>query len=154
MERDLHENRYQLECSGDLCSYYHRFIIAGFLVSNDAETDDGYPLNIFLWAMGGFFSLSIAALYIFTKVSNKRRTYIELTWYDAPAEILEVSETGTYINNQPKLKFLLHVRSPVHPPCDVVHKQVIPLTALAQYSKGATITVKVNPDNAEYIHLT
>lgn len=130
------------------------FIMAGFLVPDDAETDDGHPLNIFFWAMGSFFSLSIAVLYFFTKISNKRRAHIELTWHDAPAEILEVSETGTYINNQPRLKFLLHVRSPMHLPCDVVHKQVIPLTSLAQYSKGATITVKVNPDNPEDIHLT
>jgi len=129
------------------------FIVAGFLVSNDAETDDGYPLNIFLWVMGGFFSLSIVVLFFFTKVSNKRRAHIEATWYDAPAEILEVSETGTYINNQPRLKFLLHVRSPVHPPCDVIHKQVIPLTALSQYTKGNTITVKVNPENQEDIML-
>ncbi len=129
------------------------FVVAGFLVSNDAETDDGYPLNIFLWVMGGFFSLSIVVLFFFTKVSNKRRAHIEATWYDAPAEILEVSETGTYINNQPRLKFLLHVRSPVHPPCDVIHKQVIPLTALSQYTKGNTITVKVNPENPEDILL-
>ncbi len=129
------------------------FVVAGFLVSNDAETDDGYPLNIFLWVMGGFFSLSIVVLFFFTKVSNKRRAHIEATWYDAPAEILEVSETGTYINNQPRLKFLLHVRSPVHPPCEVIHKQVIPLTALSQYTKGNTITVKVNPENPEDILL-
>ena len=128
-------------------------VIAGFLVSDDAKTDDGYPLNIFFWVMGSFFSLGIAVLFIFTKISNKRKAHIELTWYDAPAEILDVSETGTYINNQPRLKFLLHVRSPVHPPCDVVHKQVIPLTALAHYSKGTTITVKVNPDNPEDVLL-
>ncbi len=130
------------------------FIIAGFLVSDDSKTDDGYPLNIFLWVMGGFFALGIAAVLVFTTVSNRRKEHIENTWYDAPAEILDVSETGTYINNQPRLKFLLHVRSPVHSPCDVVHKQVIPLTALAQYSKGNTITVKVNPDNPEDILLT
>ncbi|MCK5785290.1 MAG: hypothetical protein KAH54_01885 [Candidatus Sabulitectum sp.] len=130
------------------------FVIAGFLVSDDSKTDDGYPLNIFLWGMGGFFALGIAILLVFTTVSNRRKEFIENTWYDAPAEILEVSETGTYINNQPRLKFVLHVRSPVHPPCDVVHKQVIPLTVLAQYSKGATITVKVNPDNPEDILLT
>ncbi len=129
------------------------FIIAGFLVSDDAKTDDGYPLDIFFWAMGGFFALIIGSLVLYSNLTNRKRALIEKTWYDAPAEILEVSETGTYINNQPRLKFLLHVRSPVHPPCDVVHKQVIPLTLLAHFSMGNTVNVKVNPENPEDILL-
>ena len=39
----------------------------------------------------------------------------------------------------------------MHPPCEVVHKQVIPLTALAQYQAGRTITVKVNPEDPQDI---
>lgn len=130
------------------------FIIAGFLVPDDSKTDDGYRLDIFLWSMGGIFAVSIGVLVFYSSISNRKRALIEKTWYDAPAEILEVSETGTYINNQPRLRFVLHVMSPVHPPCDVVHKQVIPLTMLAMYTRGTTINVKVNPDNPEKILLT
>jgi len=122
------------------------FIIAGFLVPDEAKTDDGHPLNIFFWAMGGFFFLTSSAVILWARLSNSRRARIEQTWLDASAEILEVSETGTYINNQPKLRFRLLVNSPVVPPYEVVHKQVIPLTAIAQYSKGSTITLKVNPE--------
>lgn len=129
------------------------FIIAGFLVSDNAKTDDGYPLNIFFWAMGGMFLLSTGGILAWAKLSNRRRSNIERTWLDAPAEILEVSETGTYINNQPRLKFRLFVRSPAHPSMEVVKKQVIPLTALAQYAKGTTINVKVNPNDPEDIML-
>ncbi len=129
------------------------FIIAGFLVPDNSKTDDGYPLDIFMWAMGGIFALSIGSIILYSTFTNRKRAFIENTWYDAPAKILDVSETGTYINNQPRLKFVLQVRSPVHPPCDVVHKQVIPLTSLATYSKGNTINVKVNPDNPEDILL-
>ena len=129
------------------------FIIAGFLVPENAKTDDGYPLDIFLWAMGGFFALTIGGLVFYSSMTNRRRALIEKTWYDAPAEILEVSETGTYINNQPRLRFVFRVMSPVHPPCEVVHKQVIPLTALSMYTKGTTINVKVSPDDPEKILL-
>ena len=129
------------------------FIVAGFLVSDDAKTDDGYPLDIFFWAMGGIFAVGIGSLLLYSNLTNRKRAHIEKTWYDAPAEILEVSETGTYINNQPRLRFVLRVMSPMHPPCDVVHKQVIPLTMLAVYSKGTTINVKVCPDNPEKILL-
>ena len=127
------------------------FIVAGFLVSDTAETNDGYPLNIFLWAMGGFFALLIVSILLFTVLSNRRKAHIEKYWHDAPAEILEVSETGVYINNQPKLKFVLNVTSPMHSPCRIVKKQVIPLTALGHFSVGKTITVKVNPENPEDI---
>lgn len=123
------------------------FIVAGFLVSPKAETDDGHPLNFFFWGMAGIFLLSNLGILAWVQLSNRRRDYIEKAWFDARAEILEIGETGTYINNQPKIRFRLHVDSPVHPPCEVVHKQVIPLTALAQYQLGKTITVKVNPDD-------
>ncbi len=127
------------------------FIIAGFFVSSDAKTDDGHPLNIFFWAMAGMFLLSNLGILAWVGLSNRRRDRIEKTWFDAQAEILEVSETGTYINNQPKLRFRFYVNSPVHPPCEVVHKQVIPLTLLAQLQVGKTITVKVNPDDPQDI---
>jgi len=130
------------------------FIVAGFLAPGEARTDDGFPLNNFFFLMGGMFFISIGGLVLWATLSNRRRAMIERTWLDAPAQILEVSETGTYINNQPKIRFKLRVQSPVHPVTDVVHKQVIPLTALAGYSAGATIMVKVNPDNPKDIMLT
>ncbi|MBN2586616.1 MAG: hypothetical protein JXR55_04910 [Candidatus Fermentibacteraceae bacterium] len=127
------------------------FIIAGFLVPPDAETDDGHPLNIFFFIMAGMFFLSTFGVIVWATLSNRRRQRIETTWYDAPAEILEVGETGTYINDQPKIRFKLFVSSPVHPPCEVVHKQVIPLVALAQFQAGKTIMVKVNPEDPQDI---
>ncbi len=123
------------------------FIVAGFLVSPKAQTDDGHPLNIFFWGMAGIFLLSNLGILAWVQLSNRRRERIEATWFDAQAEILEISETGTYINNQPKIRFRLSVNSQIHPHCEVVHKQVMPLTVLAQYQVGNNITVKVNPDD-------
>ena len=129
------------------------FIIAGSLVSPKAQTDDGHPLNIFFWGMAGMFLLTNGGVLLWVVLSNRKRERIEETWLDAEATILELSETGTYINNQPKIAFRLHVNSPFHPPCDITHKQVIPLTALAQYQQGTTIRIKVNPENPEDIML-
>ena len=129
------------------------FIIAGFLVPSNAQTDDGHPLNIFFFVMAGMFLLSTGGVVLWATLSNRRRAMIEQTWLDAEAKILEASETGTYINNQPKIRFILHVHSPMHPPCQVEHKQVIPLTAISQYQVGSTITVKVNPEDPQDILL-
>ena len=129
------------------------FIVAGFLVSPKAETDDGHPLNIFFWGMAGMFLLSNLGVLAWVQLSNRKRERIEATWFDAQAKILEVSETGTYINNQPKLRFRFYVNSPVHPPCEVVHKQVVPLTLLAQLQPGKTIKIKVNPEDPRDIML-
>lgn len=129
------------------------FIIAGFLVSPDAKTDDGHPLNIFFFVMAGMFALSTGGILLYATLANRRRAFREANWMDATAEILEVSETGTYINNQPRIKFRLLVHSPVHGATEAVHKQVIPLTALAQYSAGTSIQVKVNPSDPKDIHL-
>jgi len=127
------------------------FIVAGFLVSPKAETDDGHPLNIFFWGMGGMFLLSNLGILAWVQLSNRKRDRIEATWLDAEAKILEINETGTYINNQPKLRFRFFVNSPIHPPCEVVHKQVIPLTLLAQFKVGETISIKVSPDDPQDI---
>lgn len=127
------------------------FIVAGFLVPDTAKTDDGHPLNIFFWIMAGMFALSTGGVILFAAMANRKRAYREANWMDAQAEILEVSETGTYINNQPRLKFRLLVHSPVHGAKEVVHKQVIPLTALAQFSAGTTIAVKVDPSDPNEI---
>ncbi|MHA1614934.1 MAG: hypothetical protein ACTSYJ_08825 [Candidatus Thorarchaeota archaeon] len=129
------------------------FIIAGFLVSPDAKTDDGHPLNIFFWGMAGMFLLTNSTVVLWAYLSNRRREIREKTWMDAEATILEVGETGTYINNQPRLRFKLFVNSPIHPPGEVVLKKVIPLLALSRYQQGATVKIKVSPDNPEDIML-
>ncbi len=129
------------------------FVVTGFLVSPDSKTDDGFPLNFFFWGMAGMFLASNLGVLVWVRLSNSRRERIEKTWIDADAEILEMNETGTYINNQPKIRFKLQVNSPVSAPCEVVHKQVIPLTALVQFKAGTTIKVKVNPNNPHDIML-
>ena len=63
------------------------FIVAGFLVSPGAETDDGHPLNIFFFVMAGMFALSIGGVILWAKYSNRRRERIEKTWFDAEAKI-------------------------------------------------------------------
>jgi len=127
------------------------FIIAGFLVSPDAKTDDNHPLNYFFWGMAGIFLLTNGTIILWVVLSNRRRAMREMTWLDAEATILEVGETGTYINNQPRLRFRLRLDSPMHPPAEVVVKRVIPLTSLASYQQGAVIKIKVNPENPENV---
>jgi hypothetical protein len=129
------------------------FVIAGFLVPDDATTDDGHSLKFFLWFMAGMYLLTNGIILLWVRLSNRKRELRERTWLNAEARILSVEETGTYINNQPRLAFHLQVHSPMHPPLEVVHKQVIPLTAIAAYQPGTTIIVKVNPENPKDIQL-
>jgi hypothetical protein len=129
------------------------FVVAGFLVPEDAKTDDGHSLKYFFWIMAGMYLLTNGIILLWVRLSNRRRELRERTWLDAQAVILSVEETGTYINDQPRLAFHLQVHSPMHPPLEVIHRQVVPLLALAGYQPGATITVKVNPENPKDIQL-
>jgi hypothetical protein len=128
-------------------------LIAGFLVPADAMTDDGHPLKYFLWGMAGIYLLTNGIILLWVRLSNRRRELREQTWLDAEAVIISVEETGTYINDQPRLAFRLQVHSPMHPPVEIVHKQVVPLLALAGFQPGTTIMVKVNPENPKDIQL-
>ncbi|MBN2588207.1 MAG: DUF3592 domain-containing protein [Candidatus Fermentibacteraceae bacterium] len=129
-------------------------IVAGFLAPVEAQADNGSFLDNPFFRMGGMLFMSMGGLVLWATLSNRRRAVRERTWLDAPARIIEVSETGTTVNNQPRIRLRLRVQSPVHPVCEVIHKQVVPLTALALYSAGATIMVKVNPDDPKDIMLT
>ncbi len=126
-------------------------IVAGFLVSPAAETDDGHPLRIFLWAFGAFWLVSDLALILVINGMQARRRNILETWMHGTAKVVNASETGTYINNMPKIKFLLEVATDAHGVYQVEHSEVISMLNLASYGVGSSHEVRVDPDNPKKV---
>jgi len=104
--------------------------VAGFLVSDKARTDDGYPLKPFLWIFAGFWVvMNFATVFIMGMINErKRRLYEE--GLDGTATILGVEETGTTINDMPVLRIRLRVNDGYHGEYEVVHKETTPLTMI------------------------
>lgn len=121
--------------------------VAGFLVSDKARTDDGYPLKPFLWIFAGFWVvMNFATVFIMGMINErKRRLYEE--GLDGTATILGVEETGTTINDMPVLRIRLRVNDGYHGEYEVVHKETTPLTMIPKLVEGTQVQVKVDRTN-------
>jgi hypothetical protein len=124
-------------------------IVAGFFVSPGAKTDDGYPLNVFFWVFGGFWLVIDLSLILGIRIMAARRKNALETWLPAAAKVLSASETGTYINNMPKVKFTLEVTSDSHGVYQVEHREVVSMLNLASYGVGTVHQIRVDPGNPQ-----
>ena len=70
-----------------------------------------------------------------------------VTGVDATAIIVEVRQGAAMINYQPMIEVDLTVMPAGLPPYPVTVKQVAPMVQLAQIKAGATVQVKVDPNN-------
>jgi flagellar capping protein FliD len=70
-----------------------------------------------------------------------------VTGVDATAMIVEVRQGAGMINYQPMIEVDLTVMPDGLPPYPVTVKQVAPLVQLAQVKAGASVHVKVDPNN-------
>jgi len=118
-------------------------IVASFLVPEDALTDDGHPLDTFLLIMGGLFVVMNLGVIGFTKLRNKSKMDFARNALSGTAEVLEMSETGTQINDMPMVRFRLRVNDGYRPVREVTHKQVMSYLDLRDIHVGDTRNVKV-----------
>ncbi len=129
------------------------FFTGGFLVPSKLPSGESSPLPGFLFFMGGLF-LAINLILLFRAViMNRKRMQIEANWLTAAARVLEISETGTYINRQPRIRLRLLVDPPGGEPMEALVVQVIPLTALGLFQPGKEISVKIDPEDHRKVHL-
>ncbi len=122
-------------------------IIAGFLVSPDALTDDGHPLKTLLFVMGGSFLLIDGAVMAGILLYNRRQTALFQEGLDGTARILSIEGTGTTINDMPVMRIRLLVNDGYHPEREVVHKTSIPVWRLSKLEEGSTVSIKVDRGN-------
>ena len=126
-------------------------ITAGFLVSPEARTDDGHPLKTFLWTLGGLWLAIDLGILLFIRGMAAGRAKALETWERGTATVLSASETGTYVNNMPKVKFTLEVSTGNHGVYRVKHREVVSLMNAAAYAPGSVHEVRVKPGNPRKI---
>ncbi len=63
----------------------------------------------------------------------------------AQATILRMWDTGTTVNDNPVVGFLLEVRRQAYPPYQAETKSMIPRLMVAQFQPGAVVPIKLNP---------
>jgi hypothetical protein len=71
----------------------------------------------------------------------------------AQATILRIWDTGTTINDNPVVGFLLEVRPQNLPAYQAQSRSMIPRLSIAQFQPGAVVPVKVDPQNQARVAL-
>lgn len=135
-------------------------LIAGFLfysglvADEQALTDDGsMSLKSFFFLMGaGFLVLPLAGslgILIWTVVKRRQMDELVATGKQGTASILEVSDTGTTINDNPRLRLRLEIHIPNYQPYRAQKTVTLPLTYLPQVQTGSTINILADPEQPD-----
>jgi hypothetical protein len=102
--------------------------------------------EIFIGQIWVGVSLFLAAVYLLmTRAANRAQTLMA-TGVRGQAQILEMTQTGVMVNDQPRVKFKLRISAPGIPSFEDERTQTVPLIALGQLSMGTPLAVFLTPD--------
>ncbi|MDQ3735169.1 MAG: SHOCT domain-containing protein [Actinomycetota bacterium] len=87
----------------------------------------------------------LAVLYLVMTVRVNKASRLAMTGVRGHADILEMSQTGTYINNQPRVKMRLRIQAPGVIPFETEDTVTVPLIALGALQPGRPLTVVLDP---------
>ncbi len=124
------------------------------LTTNDRSlTSDGFNLKIFFYLMGaGFGGLSLlgcAGFLIFAFVKRKRIEQIVAHGKQGTAKILRLTDTGTRINDDPRVKMLLEISIPNYETYRAEKTFTVPMINLSQVQVGETVSVLADPEQPD-----
>ena len=128
-------------------------IVWGLFTPMGALTDDGYNLRYFLFILGGFFVIlplfltGILGLASFVK--QRRINDLMETGKQGKAIILKLEDTGTRINDNPRVKMLLEMHFEGYQPYQVWKKITLPLIRMSQVQVGQEVAVLADPNDPQ-----
>lgn len=106
-------------------------IAGGYFATPGSLTDDGFPLNTFLYAMGAFFVVFplvlFGAIRYFFRRAAKRQTYLINNGIKGKARVLNMRPTNVYINRVPQMVMDLQVTTSLGEEFETSYKKVVPM---------------------------
>jgi hypothetical protein len=127
------------------------FLVAFFLIG-------GIAFTIALpWVGIGQIWIAVAVVlglvYLMISRRQSRMESLRQTGLPGQAQILEMTQTGVYINENPQVKMKLNVQAQGIAPCVCEKKATVPLIALGMLGSGRPLSVFVNPNDHEDIYI-
>jgi len=125
-------------------------LVLGWRTDPTVMTDDGMlPLRTLYLGLGGGFVGGILALdlliLLFVRRSQRRAEKLLATGLRGWATVLELEDTGIFVNEQPQVRIKLEIHLDDQPPYVLEKKMVLPHTRLAQVQVGSQVQVVVDP---------
>ena len=94
-------------------------------------------------------ALGLAALYLVMGRRAAKAEKLRTTGIPATATILQVEQTGMYVNEQPQMRFVLRVDAEGREPFEVEKTSVVPFVALGKLSSGQALPVYLDPEDPD-----
>ncbi|MGH2581552.1 MAG: hypothetical protein ACRDFQ_01490 [Anaerolineales bacterium] len=126
--------------------FVDRFL-PGLLTARGADPS---PLtSISLVITFGMMFLSMALTFGAPLLGGLRGQKVLKSGRAATARIVSANNTGTYVNNQPLVRFVLEVQREDGSPFQAETEKIVGLMQLTQFQPGAVINVRYDPDTLE-----
>ncbi len=126
-------------------------LIAGYFAVPGSLTDDGYPLNIFFYSMGGFFIVwplvLFGAIRYFYRRAAKKMAYLKTHGIKAKARVLGMRRTGLTVNNVPQVLLDLQVTTDLGEQFQAPYKKCIDPIYYNLIQPDKDLPVYVHPVN-------
>lgn len=108
--------------------------------------------EIFIGQIWVGVAVLLMVLYTFMTRRADRVARLRATGIPGTAQILELTQTGTYVNNQPMVKLRLRVEAPGVATFEDERREIVPLVSLGMLSSGGTLPVYIEPaDHSRYV---
>jgi hypothetical protein len=121
------------------------FLVAFFLIGGIAFTI-AIP-SIWIGQIWIVVALFLAFVYRAMSRRADRMEGLRQTGLPGTARVLEMTQTGVYINENPQVKMKLHIEATGIAPYDIEKKATVPLIALGALGSGRPLTLFVNPND-------
>jgi hypothetical protein len=125
------------------------FIVAFFLIGGIAFTI-AMP-DIWIGQIWIAVAVLVGVIYLVINRRTDRKLALRQTGLPGTARVLDMTQTGVYINENPQVKMNLQVQAQGLAPYQCEIKATVPLIAIGMLGTGRPLTVFVNPNDHEDI---
>jgi hypothetical protein len=127
------------------------FIVAFFLIGGIAFTI-AMP-EIWIGQIWIAVALLVGVIYLAINRGTNRKLALRQSGLPGTAQVLEMTQTGVYINENPQVKMKLQVQAQGIAPYQCEIKATVPLIAIGMLGPARPLTVYVNPNDHEDIFI-
>lgn len=92
-------------------------------------------------------SVILGILFVVMFLRAERADEMKQTGTPGQAQILELTQTGMYVNEQPRVKLKLYIQAPGIAPFEDTKTHTVPLVALGRLTSGVPLAVYMKPDD-------
>lgn len=132
-------------------------LIAGYFAAPGSLTDDGYPLNIFFYCMGGFFIVFPMILFgILSRSANRAAeeiAYLKEHGLKGKARVLHMRRTGLTVNDVPQVVLDLNITTDLGEQFSASYKKCIDPIYYSLIRPDADLIVYADPANKEKVYV-